>query len=570
MNRIVPVAALGILLLVWTDIYSFEVSTHRALSERAVRSSSLDEFVRSQLSMPGGINELFAGRRIFEWVQEGSEREDDSVRFFNHFHNPLRTWDQAGLGIVGGSSSVLWGQNAGQGFAWQDARDRYFQGLTSTSPFFREQPFAATFQTLGQLIHLPQDAAVPAHTRNDSHAFFEGFERFALGITGTALFDQLTLSSIGFDSSILNVPQNPLATIPIARIIDTTDPEQAQATPSAGTNQGMAEYSNANFLSGDSIFKDFTFPRLESLDLANPVVVNNRRYFRKVADGETGFLLAGFVAEGSFTERLLSLLSNDKGFVLDQQVYQDYASLLLPRAVGYSAGLLDYFFRGRMEVLQDADTPAGPTEVRLKVRNSTPNEGSGMGQIVAVVKPTGQDFYVVSAPQTVNLTAGFQEIGFDFGSPFFFFPQLFTVVYKGPLGMEEQAVIAKTFKPRVARICDGRSSGKFCFSSWKVPSLAATLLVEARGLNNSGEVTAQAANEDGEPLGDDLIYPVSFTAPGTFSFTAPTANNAVRSQFFLQTTAEAGGFVCFFDVTSASPGLEGVDSFGLTSGICPQ
>ncbi len=573
MNRILPVAALGILVLVWTDIYSFEVPTHRALSEKAVRSSSLDEFFRSQLSMPGGINELFAGRRVFEWVQEGSEREDDGFRFFNHFHNPLRTWDQAGLEIVGGSSSVLWGQNASQGFAWQKARDRYFQALTSTSPFFRDQHFAAAFRTLGQLIHLPQDAAVPAHTRNDQHPFFEGFERFALGITGTALFDQLTQSSIRFDSSILNLPQNPLARIPVARVIDTTDPEQAQSTPSAGTNQGMAEYSNANFLSGDTIFKDFAFPRLESIDLNFPLTLNNRRYFTKITDGETNFFL---VAEGTFTERLLSLASGDKGFVLDSQVYQDYASFLLPRAVGYSAGLLDYFFRGRIEVVQDADTPAGPTEVRLKVRNSTPNESAGIGEIIGLIE-CFSDTRIVSAPQTINLTSAFQEIAFDFGRVFiddfgaFCFPKFFTVVYKGQLGNEEQAVIAKTFPPRLARVCDGRSGRTFCDISWQVPAVAATLLVEARGLNNTGELRACAANEDAECL-DDQIFPVSFTTPSFVSFTAPasTAGNAVRSFFFLDTIAEAGGFVCVFGATSPSPGLEGLDSFRFPTWICPQ
>ena len=31
-------------------------------------------------------------------------------------------------------------------------------------------------------------------------------------------------------------------------------------------------------------------------------------------------------------------------------VYQDYAGYLLPRAVGYSAGILDYFFRGKIKI----------------------------------------------------------------------------------------------------------------------------------------------------------------------------------------------------------------------------
>ncbi len=553
--------------------HSFETPTHRLLTRQAVRSSNLDSFLKNELGISGGIEENVLGESIIGRTEDGSVSEDDSFRFFNHFHNPLRTWDQAGLRIVGGSSSVVWGQNSAQGFAWQNARDRYFQALTSTSPFFREQHFAATFQTLGQLIHLPQDAAVPAHTRNDQHLFFDGFERFSLGITGTPLFDQLTQNPVRFDSVILNLPQNPLAPVPVARIIDTTDPEQTQATPSAGTNQGMAEYSNANFLSGDTIFKDFAFPRLESIDLNSPLTLNNRRYFTKITDGETNYFL---VAEGTFTERLLSLASGDKGFKLDSQIYQDYASLLLPRAVGYSAGLLDYFFRGRIEVVQDADTPAGPTEVRLKVRNTTPNESSGTGQIVGVVQ-SFDGFSAVSAPQTVNLTSGFQEIAFDFGSPTILesFQTLFTVVYKGPLGMEEEVVIAKTFKPRIASICDGRSGFTSCEISWQVPSVGPTLILEARGLNNTGELRACAATEDAECL-DDQIFPVSFTTPSFVSFTAPAQvtpaeQNAVRSFFFLRTIADSGGFVCVFDATSTSPGLERLDvSFRFQSSFCPQ
>jgi hypothetical protein len=36
--------------------------------------------------------------------------------------------------------------------------------------------------------------------------------------------------------------------------------------------------------------------------------------------------------------------------VLDEEVYKEYASKLIPRAVGYSAGLLQYFFRGNLYV----------------------------------------------------------------------------------------------------------------------------------------------------------------------------------------------------------------------------
>jgi hypothetical protein len=265
--------------------YSFETRTHSALSERAVTFSKLDNFLKSQLGLATGIDtNLLDGtttRTVTRWVAEGSVREDDWSRYFNHFHDPLRAWNQAGLSLVGGESSALWGQNLGQGYAWKNARDTYFNGLTSPDKAQREQLLAQTFRTLGQLIHLIQDAAVPAHTRNDPHPPWnkDGLERFALEITETSLFSQLTQAPIGFNPIILGLPQNSFAPIPIARITDTTDPEQADAVPSA-INQGLAEYSNANFLSRNTIFKDFTFPRIESLDLANLITSYNSKVWK--------------------------------------------------------------------------------------------------------------------------------------------------------------------------------------------------------------------------------------------------------------------------------------------------
>ena len=72
-------------------VHPFEVSTHRELSQRAVRSSNVDNFLQAQLNVLRGIeNNIFNGNMVIEWIEDGSEREDDSGRFFNHFHNPLR------------------------------------------------------------------------------------------------------------------------------------------------------------------------------------------------------------------------------------------------------------------------------------------------------------------------------------------------------------------------------------------------------------------------------------------------------------------------------------------------
>ncbi|MFQ5853589.1 MAG: hypothetical protein ACE5JU_23775, partial [Candidatus Binatia bacterium] len=261
------------------------------------------------------------------------------------------------------------------------------------------------------------------------------------------LFAQLISASTSFDPSILLLPPNPLAPIPIARIIDTTDPDQAAAVPSAGTDQGLAEYSNSNFLSEDTIFRGFTFPRVESLgasfDENEPGTGKPRSYFPKIAGGE---IINHFVAEGTLSESLISLLAGDKGYILDRQVLRDYAEKLLPRAIGYSAGLIDYFFRGRMDVVLSEDQPASDpiTDVFVKVRNVTPGEDAGAGQVVAVAS-SDDGFLAVSLALTVTLTRVDQQLVFDFSEspiPADASGLFVTVVYKGPLGLEEEAVTA--------------------------------------------------------------------------------------------------------------------------------
>ena len=43
--------------------------------------------------------------------------------------------------------------------------------------------------------------------------------------------------------------------------------------------------------------------------------------------------------------------------MLDDNVHNTYSKKLLPRAVGYSAGLLNYFFRGTIGIELDQNSP---------------------------------------------------------------------------------------------------------------------------------------------------------------------------------------------------------------------
>lgn len=451
---------------------SFEPGTHRVLSEKAVSASKLDNFLKTELTFAEGIATKLFGNSITELVGNGSVEEDDSPRFCNHFHNPLSNWIAAGLQFPApflcetrNHSSILWGQRqdpslqpSEASFTWQDARDKYFDGLTALTEDERKRFLSKTFITLGHFIHLVQDAANPAHTRNDPHPIVKGLEGFVEGLrnNNAALFANLTNSSRGFSPFILDATPHSLAPSVVAYTIDRTDNDVVAAVPSAGDDQGLAEYSNANFLSSDTKFKDFTFPREEGLGPfflgTEPLGLNTRLYRGKVTDGEE---VEHFVATSSLFELLVTQGASALGYVLDRRVFEDYAAKLLPRAIGYSAGLIDYFFRGRMTVTVSENQPPPTnnkfTQVRVNVANATPaadwpgNAETGDGEFVAVALSNDQVLGV--SPQNGSimntLTRAPQELFFDFShSPL---PSdardlFIQVVYRGPLGLEDDAV----------------------------------------------------------------------------------------------------------------------------------
>jgi hypothetical protein len=182
---------------------AFENNAHTQLTRRAVDVSILDDFLKTQLSdFVAGMNELIIGEdTVIKLVQNGSVDEDKPViRVRHHFHDPTKTWDQAGLtttfgfpGLSAGMSSAVWGQGNQVilgSYSWQDARSYYLTALTNTTATFTERKriYATLFRSIGHLIHLIQDAATPSHTRNDWHPpwrkdYFHQWSESSTGLT---------------------------------------------------------------------------------------------------------------------------------------------------------------------------------------------------------------------------------------------------------------------------------------------------------------------------------------------------------------------------------------------------
>jgi hypothetical protein len=381
---------------------AYDPDTHRELAVRSAsaRSSTLDQRLKVELGFSDGVATAFPGttepgrRAVDLLIGDGALSEDiPSLRSLNHFHNPLiDPWDDAGLragvilgtALVRGQSSVLWQQNReqpstvvftpvplpshGGRWSWQDARRRYLAALTrprsddaGTEPG-RDRAFGELFETLGHLTHLVQDAFVPAHVRNDAHPprvrsdWYEQWveetrvarpDRFAALLNGAAR---------GPAPSIFTATLTSRAPVPVARLIDADvfrAPADGGVLGDEGPGIGAAEYTNGNFLSRGTLFRRFELPRAATLDVG-PIVEETpgtfRRYFTKSRDGAA---ITHFVTDGMLFDALAAAQAGpvpSAGWMLDDRVHEDYAGVLLPRAVGYGAALLDYFFRGRLDV----------------------------------------------------------------------------------------------------------------------------------------------------------------------------------------------------------------------------
>ena len=285
---------------------------------------------------------------------------------------------------------------------------------------------------------------MPAHVRNDPHLIYEGYEkhieRLRASPQGTSrriLFETLlNQQAIRPPLSIFTPTSDARAPAPIARLIDT-DLFLGGNFEVLGLPQiGIAEYANGNFLSDDTIFSDFALPDRAGLgaDFFEPEGQRFRRYFEKVAEGES---IRHFVAESTLYEPVNAELGRpmDEALTLTRRVYEDYAAKLLPRAVGYSAALLDYFFRGRLDV-DVVEDPVDPSVLRLEGTNASGDPLVDGTLTLYADDPTGARSPAVALdPTTVAGVAPGEALS----SARFQTPEnaeRFVAVYQGTLGNE--------------------------------------------------------------------------------------------------------------------------------------
>lgn len=541
--------------------YDVSGNTIRQRTDQAFENQIVDKKLKflgvDKLSVPGwllrgAIREDDGAAALFL-----SNPQDDDYgninRFLNHFFDPV---NNAPLSIGGQNhtapawalgttnANALSAENTAESgrrnhYSVKDAREYMFRALTGmdgngsraigaggatpSTPedkeAVRKAYWATTFRALGDIVHLVQDMGQPQHTRNDPHSpinivngerVYEEFtNQRALGGRYTCFFGFGRMDEV----PLLDDVYGDYPVVPRFNQFGDFFSTGAGSASGVASGKGLADYSNRGFFTaGTNVGMSRNVYSSPALATAQAVPLG--KVSPCFPPGGEAVAFTGTVhdmldpSQSADNVPLTTRGLWDRGeldpqvrYSLNEQNYIAMADLLIPRAVAYSAGLIDYFFRGRMEITLPSEgvysvvdhavvngVDEGFTKVKLKLRNVTPaiNDGQGSyaqtmgpGKLYAVAKyrrnpcyqpdlsgehtangaiingcsaspnPTAHEEIVVSAAadvQSINTTDP-QPFSFDFTDnpiPLNATDLYLQVVFRGQIGSEADAVAVVT------------------------------------------------------------------------------------------------------------------------------
>ncbi|ROZ75832.1 hypothetical protein EEB15_14855 [Ramlibacter sp. WS9] len=345
------------------------------------------------------------------WMARGAIREDDApapfwddapyreLRVFNHFYDPI--YDRPLLigpqllapcqafGGLGGAlaceRSPDWatGRSRFNRFGVEDAREAQYRALTgrdskgdaietngtlTTQEAARKSYTATMFRALGDIVHLVQDMAQPQHTRNEAHSGF-GPEDLQARVSGHASLFELYLEQRALGKHFTNpktgalVSTSPLIEVgyPIPKFKSYREFWTARdKTTDVPSRTGLADYSNRTFFSAAKNLHNTEY----SLPDPNPAAYKTKCDATSSEPPSSHELLYGAIedplnpqarvecfpmAAFSAWDEFLHQTTGRSAYMLNRINIDAMADQLVPRAVAYSAGLINHFFRGQLD-----------------------------------------------------------------------------------------------------------------------------------------------------------------------------------------------------------------------------
>jgi len=388
----------GVGLVFWSLVaHSYKEEAHQTLTQAAVSRSVLqlnpavlqDLGLKPNSEFPNSNND---SKTIPQLLMDGADFEDSSaltIRVLRHFYNPVTGQGLNGSSFPTQKSSPDWalarpGTDFDQKNSYGDARQYLFDALTAATKENRDTAFGRMFQTLGHVVHHLQDMAQPQHVRNDVHCDSQ-LCRVIPGAYSPSRYEEWTNGDVVRN----NLPTNPPAGYDITSSAFTNtfkNPRSFWHTlpppgpGSAPIGKGIAEFTNRNFVSHGTNFDKpsmFVSPlHIDNISYATPqqLCLNANPSCPPGFSGRTERMtffantvqdsyLGSSAGENprmntySIFDQDLIARGGAPRFALNRFNFQAAHDFLIPRAVAYSAGMINYFFRGKIDLVPDDTNP---------------------------------------------------------------------------------------------------------------------------------------------------------------------------------------------------------------------
>ena len=431
-------------------------------------SLGLQPAVRQRFLYRARVGPMTFGTTIYDtagFVAEGAYDEDQGDNALNHFYDPVY---ERGLSIpvVCGviktcEPSWRWmiepADITNQNYSLADARTFLYHALTlnegapADSSKLRGQNMASMFLALGHVQHHMQDMTQPQHVRNDVH-----YDKFTIPFYSTpSRYEAYTAAQSD-------------AIAPYAAAGSPVYPSPAFKVPrdfwSNSAQLGVAQFTNSNFVSYGTNFSFDNGVANANRTYRNPLPGAPHDYtvgeiFGTVPTGIQSICglqgadctMTMYATSVEAKASTLSLFDQDLGprglkvlyvsdigpatyyteklFALNRFNFADAHPMLINAAVSYSAGMINYFFRGKLNVLppdsgpyaviEPAVNPGGFSTLKFKIQNNTAGEALSDGAVTVVAKfhrngcykpDLSGEFYLNSSGQLITPCANYRSV----------------------------------------------------------------------------------------------------------------------------------------------------------------
>lgn len=275
----------------------------------------------------------------------------------------------------------------------------------------RNAYWATTFRSLGDLVHIIQDMSQPQHTRNDYHGPGASFESLAYEAYTNARATGVEFECAPDDDLLTpttyHTPPGLKFTLannvsyPIPQFSKYSDFFSTQRGSQVVNGLGLADYSNSNFFSAGTNLGENNYP-----SPSNNFIDPSYTYTEYVLTNPCILVASPFLQaferttkdnlNQSLNEKIpvstqglwnvdISDVDEAASFELQSSMaltrinYEAMADNLIPRAIAYSTGIINHFFRGRLDVTKfeaTTDTETSQRVLAVTVKNMSKESAS--------------------------------------------------------------------------------------------------------------------------------------------------------------------------------------------------